>query len=374
MTRLSDDRRAKVGHRVLALAGVSLAAGAFLSACEKLLTGLVAPSPGAFVQAMRQKQAQMEESKWTPIVGGTALAKNPRKAFRHCIGKKDNTLLRCLAEASRIENDSLPLLEACEQGNGLYAERSSCADFLGALAPTPQTAAQCARAFGYDWVTCVLENSPKNTQAPLRAQLLHNLQTFARLEEARKFPRVLVNQLGSEPTQHARKEGGEHDALTPLSKEDFQKECSFVFPAKSSRVCNDLANDAASGAFSAQAVSLCLKMEGTPWNPAHASDCLHRVRGRIQTQSGLKACEQAFDKKHQGYLFFVKACAARSGHPRYDDAQRVHIEALLWDAAATDGPSRAATLERYTDLALWARNETHLESAQSRPTREALAP
>ena len=292
---MSKASRLVPSSRFAAVAG-SAAFLLSLGGCEKLLAGLVAPSPGEFVQALRAKKAEADASKWTPIVGATALSKNPRHAFKRCLGKTDNTLLHCLAEASRTENESLPLVEACEQGNGLYANSTSCVDFVGGLSPAPKTLEKCSRAFGYDWASCLLENAPLQVNAPVRASLLHDLQTFARLEEARKFPAPLKPVLSPDPTSPSPFEASadlsprtmesesspEDEVATPeaptlIDEAAFLTQCLAALPREQGTLCDDLAPDAKAKAFSTQAVRLCLLSEGEPRNPAHSADCLSRV-------------------------------------------------------------------------------------------------
>ena len=133
------------------------------SGCEKLAAGLIAPSPGEFVQALRNRKAEADRKAWKPMRGRALLARNPREAFGRCVGKLDGALQNCLQSASRLENASLLLLEACEQGTSENARPRECTEFAMALSLDEKGLSSCNQAFAAQWTTCVVSRAVRRT-------------------------------------------------------------------------------------------------------------------------------------------------------------------------------------------------------------------
>jgi hypothetical protein len=381
-----------------------------LTSCDKV-AGLVAPSPGDFLQAWRGALRDAQNNSWKPIRGATTLGKNPRAGFARCIGREDGDLQRCLAIFSRVDAVSLPLFEACVESPAGDSGPYACAEFAAALSPLPGSLEGCRGALGARWPSCVLARATRRDDVPPHGLLLHDLEAWSRLESARENPRPLAAVLpGANPTSNItggtrRSTSGEaaigaagseaavaavvrgaptaptpapfisvsrdenradlsaqkstDDALAPIDESTFRARCADAMGSARS-ACDTFAVDARRGAFSSEAVRLCLLLKGEPKDPRHSLDCLLRARDRVQSASGLRACEQAFDETHPGHLFFVKGCVARSGFRSFSDTEREAIERTLEHAASNARLSRFSVLEKYAELARKVREESQL--------------
>jgi hypothetical protein len=336
-----------------------------LIGCEKAV-GMLAPSPGNFLDAWMRRQREIAAKEWPPMKGSPALLGHPREAVRRCVGKTDAVLLRCVTTLANVDAVSYPLFEACSSGPDSGLDLFGCAEFAMAFRPggpslgSPAgTFALCGNVVASDMPGCLLSKAKPREDVALRARLLSALATFRWLNEVHAAPTpeaidpgiVKIRAQGSTPGPPS---GEFQPPREHFSGEEFKELCRTKFQGNTESECLSLAADPgpveAPRLLHRAAAGLCTSTAGKPQDSRASLECLAAASRRDQNGESLEACEAAFEPTHPGYLHFLRSCVSLAGHANYDTQAAETLGSMLAAARDESGASQHALAEKYEEI------------------------